>query len=207
LQCAQPYFGTARDDHAELGRRHVEPFGDVLADLHRPAVPAAAGDGLGLDDDLDPLQMRRECLARSRSTLPLACRLCRLELGRDRAQPGLDLVEGEGLLVGVELLGAAAEASPLQLLDDRMKGGDPCLGPLVDRRKPADLGLEFGPLRRHGHNHRSQRVDIVGKGRSTACHGSDKKHILPALKPCFLLPESLRHGPIRPTWAVACALP
>ncbi|MER8436229.1 hypothetical protein NKH11_06390 [Mesorhizobium sp. M1393] len=66
---------------------------------------------LGLDDDLDPLQMRRERLARSRSTSRLACRSCGLELGLNRAEPGLDFVEGEGLLVPFELLGAATEAA------------------------------------------------------------------------------------------------
>jgi hypothetical protein len=48
----------------------------------------------------------------------------------------------EGLLISVELLGAAPEASALQLLDDGVKIGDPRLRPLVDRRKPNDLGFE-----------------------------------------------------------------
>lgn len=65
---------------------------------------------LGLDDDLDPLQMRPERLARSRSTSRLACRSCGLELGLNRAEPGLDF-EGEGLLGTFELLGAATEAA------------------------------------------------------------------------------------------------
>ena len=181
---------------------------------------AAAGDGLGLDDDLDPLQMRRECLARSRSTLPLACRLCRLELGLDRAEPGLDLLEGEGLLVGVELLGSAAEASSLQLLDDGMKGGDPRLGALVDRRKSDDrspelrllgfeicrFGLQLGLFRRQGDKHRSQRADIVGEGRRAARHGSDRSTFC-RFEARFLPPESLRHGPIRPSSVAACAPP
>jgi hypothetical protein len=59
-----------------------------------------------IDDDLDALQMRGERLARSRSTLPLACRPRRIELGLERAESGLDFVEGKGLLVGIELLGA-----------------------------------------------------------------------------------------------------
>ncbi|MER8731129.1 hypothetical protein NKH28_14960 [Mesorhizobium sp. M1227] len=65
---------------------------------------------LGLDDDLDPLQVRRERLARSRSTSRLACRSCGLELGLNRAEPGLDF-EGEGLLGTFELLGAATEVA------------------------------------------------------------------------------------------------
>ncbi len=64
---------------------------------------------LRFDDGLNALEMRRDCLARSRSTSPLACR-SRLQFSLVRAEPGLDLVEGEGLLVGIELLEAAAEA-------------------------------------------------------------------------------------------------
>ena len=110
-------FGTTGDDHAEFRRRHVEPLGDVFANSDGLAIAAGARrDGLRLDDDLDALQMRRERLARSRSALPLACRLCRLKFGLDRAEPGLNLVEGKGLLLGIELLGTAAEAGALQLL-------------------------------------------------------------------------------------------
>jgi hypothetical protein len=137
-------FGPAGDDHPELRRRHVEPLRDVLADPHRPAVAAAAGEALRLDDDLDPFQMRRERLARSRGAAPLACRFRRLELGLDRAEPGLHLLEGEGLLVGIELLGAAAEAGTLQLPDDGMKIGDPFLGALVYRLEPGVVGFEPG---------------------------------------------------------------
>lgn len=177
-------FGATGDDDAELRRRHVEPLGDVFADPDRLASAAGAGDSLRLDDDLDALQMRRERLARAARTSQLACRPCRLEFGLDRAKPGLDLVEGEGLLVGIELLGTPAEAGALQLLDDHMKIGDPLFGALVERRHPDDLGLEFrrfapelsrlglqfGLFRRHGDEHRLERVDVVGKGRSAIRH-------------------------------------
>src|SRR5690606_38673880 len=138
-------FGAAGDDHAELRRRHVEAFRGVLADPDRLAAAAGAGDGLGLDDDLHALKMRRERLARTSFALPaLASRPGRSEFGLDHAKTGLDLVEGEGLLVAVELLGAAAEAGALQLLDDHVQIGNPLLGALVDRGHADDLGFEGG---------------------------------------------------------------
>ena len=171
--------------------------------LHGLAVAADAerGNGLRLDDDLDPLQMRRECLARPRRATALACRFRRFKLGLDRAEPGLNLVEGKGLLIGIELLGAAAEPGTLQLLDDRMKIGDPSFGAFVDRGQPDDLGLEFrrfglqvSLLHRNGDEHRLQRVGVIRKGRSAARHDAEQKHILADLRPAFSPPESLRHG-------------
>jgi len=120
--------------------------------------------------------MRRERLARPPGAAPVVRRPGRVELGLDRAQPGLDLLEGEGLLVGVELFGAAAEAGPLQLLDDRVKGGDPRLGPLADPRKPADLGFEILPLRGRGRKHRLQRVGVVGRAEALRVMAPTKAH-------------------------------
>ena len=190
-------LGTAGNDDAELRRRHVEALGDVLADPDELASAASAGYGLRLDDDLDTLQMRRERLARAARASPLAYRPCRLEFGFDRAKPGLDLVEGEGLLVGIELLGTAAEAGTFQLLDDHVQIGDPLFGVLVERRHSHDLGLEFrrfasevsglglqpGLLRRDGNEHRFQRVDVIGKGSSAARHKADRSIFAPLSGP------------------------
>ena len=68
----------------------------VFAYPDRPAVAAATGNGLRLDDDLDALQMRGHT-ARCRSPAGLAA----------SKSAGLDFVEGNDLLVGIELLGAA----------------------------------------------------------------------------------------------------
>ena len=144
------------------------------------AADAERGNGFRLDDDLDPLQMRRECLARPRRATALACRFRRFKLSLNQAQPGLDLVEGERLLIHIELLGAAAEPGTLQLLDDRMKFGDPSFGAFVDRGQPVDLGLEFrrfalqvSLLHRNGDEHRLQRAGVIRKGRSAARHDAE----------------------------------
>jgi hypothetical protein len=115
--------GPAGDDHPELRRDHVEPFGDVLADpVHRAAT---AGTGLvaGLDDNLFARQMLGQSAAVA-TTLPGARCLERciglLRLGLARGQCLLDVFEGQQQLIGVgRLLGAPPEQGPLQLLDDR----------------------------------------------------------------------------------------
>lgn len=90
-------------------------------------------------------------------------------------------------LAAIELLGAAAEAGALQLLDDHVQIGDPLLGALVDRGNADEFGLklhrlvlklprlclQLGLFRRHGNQHRLERVDIVGKGQCRARHGLD----------------------------------
>jgi hypothetical protein len=176
------------------------PFRDFLADPDRLAVAAGAGDGLWLDNDLHALQMGRERLARTCFALPpLACRPGRRELGLDHAKIGLNLVEGEGLLVAFEFLGAAAEAGALQLLDDHVEIGNPVLGALIDCGHADDLGLELCCLGlvlprlclqlilpgRRSNQHCLERVDVVGKGRSRARHDLTRSISGPVPAPVF----------------------
>jgi hypothetical protein len=117
--------GVARpdgDDHAILRRDDVEPMRAVLADLHH--LPAAAGAApiLGLYDPLDARQLGRQRAMRLR---PLgAVRLRRLVGGGRRAlrvaglrlgDGGLDLLERQRELVGVQLLRAWPEPGALHL--------------------------------------------------------------------------------------------
>ena len=115
--------GPAGDDHAELRRDHVEPFGDVFADpVHRAAT---AGTGLvaGLDHALFARQMLGQSaaidttlLATRRSLHPVGLLRLGLALG-DRL---FEVLEGQLQLIGVRrLLGAPSKQGPLQLLDDR----------------------------------------------------------------------------------------
>ena len=85
------------DDHPELRRDHVEPFGDVLADSVHCAATAGTDLVVGLDDDLFARQMLGQS-APVATTLPGARRferrigpfLLRLPLG----QRLLDVFEG-----------------------------------------------------------------------------------------------------------------
>lgn len=47
-----------RDQHAEGGPHHIEPFGPILAHRVERAAAARAGLALDIDDLLDPFQMR-----------------------------------------------------------------------------------------------------------------------------------------------------
>jgi transposase len=58
--------GAPRDQHQELHKDHVEPLGDILADPgHLPTAAGALGAG-GLDQPLDPGQVRRQMRAVAR---------------------------------------------------------------------------------------------------------------------------------------------
>jgi hypothetical protein len=106
---------AARDDHPELCRNHVEAVRHVLADLHPRVRTAGTWRIFRFDDHLDPRQVARQRLARPRFPgRRLGCG--GLQGPFDRGQTGLDLLEGEGALVGIERLRSPAEASSLQRL-------------------------------------------------------------------------------------------
>lgn len=66
-----------------------------------------------------------------------------------------------------------------------MKTGDPLLGTLVECRHPGDLGLEFrrfapellqfGLSPSLGDEHRLERIDVLGKGRSASRPHADRR--------------------------------
>jgi len=47
-------FGPAHDQHPELRRHDIEPFGDILADPVQPAATAGADRAVDIDHRLDP---------------------------------------------------------------------------------------------------------------------------------------------------------
>jgi len=53
-------FRADRDQHAEAGRDDVQTLTAILAHLDHLAAAARAQRAVGLDDLLDPLQMRRQ---------------------------------------------------------------------------------------------------------------------------------------------------
>src|SRR5512139_1244222 len=68
-------FWAARDDHAELRRRHVQPPRHIFADQDL-LQPFATRGHLGLDDDLHPIEMSAELLARPRRSFRLVLAAC-----------------------------------------------------------------------------------------------------------------------------------
>jgi hypothetical protein len=111
-------FRPARDDDFELGRRHVQPLGAVLAHDMHGAVTARTSGTFRFDDDLFPREMtgqravidragllRRRFQRRSRGLI-CGSRFCYRLLG---------LLHGEVELIGIELFGFTAELSASKL--------------------------------------------------------------------------------------------
>ena len=73
---------AARHQHPQLRRHHVEPLGDVLADLRHLAAAAGAERARGLDHPLHPRQMRRQPAAVAARRRRGAGRLAREGRGR-----------------------------------------------------------------------------------------------------------------------------
>jgi len=175
----------ARHDQAELRRRHVKALRHVLADQNL-LQPLATRRHLGLDDDLHPLQMRAELLARPRRPLRLVLAACLGQFGFNGRHAGGDLVKYEGDLliaglVAAQTFRARAIKRALQHLHDRRQLHDPRVSRLVDcakigvrRSQCCNLGLDRLPLGRQGED---QRMGI-GKGRRKLCNG--RRHRRPS---------------------------
>ena len=119
---------AARHQHPQLRRHHVEPLGDVLADLRHLAAAAGAERARGLDHPLDPRQMRRQLAAvapgrRGAGRLALEGRRRLLLGGVEHALGELDILEREAELVGAQLLGLRAELLAPQVGEDRPPAG------------------------------------------------------------------------------------
>ena len=117
-------FGAPRDQHPELRRDHVQPLGQILADLRHLAAAAGAEGAGRLDHALDPGQMRRQMatvalrLAGRFPACPLQRRLGLLLRGLEHALGQFGILEGQVELVGRQLLGALAELLALRRAQD-----------------------------------------------------------------------------------------
>jgi hypothetical protein len=112
-------LGSAHHQDPELGRHHVQPLGDVLADLVH--LPGAARTGLvgDVDHRLDPRQMYGQGSAVDLAARAgLSRRRCAVGLSLDGGDGLLDVLERQRQLVGIEPLRAPAEAMALQFVDD-----------------------------------------------------------------------------------------
>ena len=145
LAGAASIFGTAHDQHPELGRHDVEPLGDILTDPMELAFAARTGFVADIDDRFDARQMRRQ-RAPVRTSFPDRLRAFRwgfFLVVRRRAGLGLlGLFEREQQLIFRKRLGSASEAMTLQFLDD------------------LDEAVAANAL---GAQHRLERFGIVGK--------------------------------------------
>ena len=153
---------AARDQHAEGGRHDVETLGHVLADLVERAAAARARLILDVDDLFDPLEMGWQRSAVGLARAIRRCPACLVHGVLGLGQGRLDLLQGKLELIGIELLGPAAEPVPLQGFDDRLQ--------------TLDLGLEnLECIKLAGlfEDERAERFDVAGKVRFHE-HGSSE---------------------------------
>jgi hypothetical protein len=140
-------FGTVRHDRPELRRDHIEPLGGVLAD-HMHGRPAArAIPVLGLDRHMHARQMggKRAAVGPTLLRAGASALLILLVVGGLACGDGLlDILERQGELVRVQLLGAAAELHALQLMQ-KMQQAIVARERLVALRK---RGVALGERRR-----------------------------------------------------------
>ena len=111
--------------------------------------------------------MSREAFPGTRRTFRLVLNGA-FELGFDRRHAGLDFVEHEGVLLvaqcrAAQALRASAVARPLQHPHDRRQRRDPLVGRLVHHFEMAVACLQQRPLVGHRHDHRLERINVVGK--------------------------------------------
>jgi len=188
-------FGAVRDDHPEPRRDHVKTFAHVFCDLDPVARPAPTGEYLRLECHVDPFEMGSKRFALPRGFLAFRRLLIKFRL--DRAQPGLDLIEGKVELTISQPLRAATVARPFQRLEQRVQPRDPHLGIVVDRLQPGDLAG-------HRQHHRLERINVVREGRDCDRHRWNQ-----TTKPAFWLGFSgrlIQHAaPIQAIAAAAAA--
>ncbi|MCS3452178.1 hypothetical protein M2219_008896 [Bradyrhizobium elkanii] len=114
-----------------------------------------------LNDSFDPFQMGRKALAPTRCTLAIRLRTALADLGLDRSDAGLDLLEDKGLLFDVairraELFRSSAEPGAVEGLQDLCQSLDARIGIGVAGLEIGDLTLQSigaGRFLGHGKHH------------------------------------------------------
>ncbi len=147
------------DQHAEGGGDDIKALGDILADLVERAAAAGAGLLLNIDDLLDPFEMggQRSAVGLARALAPCLGH-CGISCGMHAAKRRLDILQRQLELIGIELLGLAAEPVPLEGLEDRLQP--------LDARIGLALGIaEIGQCAGLFEDERAKRVNVFGKVR------------------------------------------
>ena len=117
-------FGTMRHDRPELRRDDIEPLGGFLADHVHGRAAARAGRVLGLDRHMHARQMGGKRAAPGAALFRASASALLILLvvgGLDRGDGLLDILERQGELVRVELLGPTAELHALQLTQEMLQ--------------------------------------------------------------------------------------
>lgn len=185
--------------------RRVQPFRDIFPDQHL-LFARMFWQVLGFENHLDPLKMGRKALA-----WPCRPRLARgaafANLRPQGGNPGLDLLEDEGLLrilvsaspSADEPLGATPEPGAIIGLQDLHQPLDPRVGIEAARLQRRILILQHRRLLCHGANHGLEQVHVIGQGKIIGAHAvkdSTSRWGMPRLIDLPGRGDSLCRGPI-----------
>ncbi len=159
LAGAARIFGSVRHQHPELRRDHVQPLGDIGADrMHRRSA-AWAVPVLGLDRDVNARKMSgqraaaRPALLHPRGGSGLVLLVVGRLAGRDHL---FDVLQRQGELARIELLGLAPELHSLELAQKMREA-------IVLPERSVALDDRGVPLGQRRGQLRLQRID-VGQG-------------------------------------------
>ncbi len=143
-------LGTTSNDDAELRRDDIQPLGGVLADAMQTAA-AGADQAFRFDDLLNAKKMggQRAAIGGTEFRLRLPRGAIGFIFGMDGRNSGFQVLLCEVELLGIGLLGFAAEGGQLE-----------CGNQLLQPLDPVILA-KFTRLRRD--QHRLQRSNIIGK--------------------------------------------
>ncbi len=143
LAGAASVFGTVRHDRPELRRDDVESLGGFLDDHMHGRAAARAGLVLGLDRHMDAWKMggKRAAIGPALFCAGASAPLVLLVVGRlARGDRLLDILERQGELVRIELLGPTAELHALQLMQEMLQAIDLRQGLIARRTRRVALG-------------------------------------------------------------------
>lgn len=127
----------AGDHDPERGRHDVKPFGNIFADLAQPAATAWAGLVVDIDDLLDPLEVRRQRTAVGLAGTIALGLSCSSRTGCAKCR--LDILKAKLELIGIKLLGLAAETVAHERIDDRLQPLDLCVSFALGNRHVSKL--------------------------------------------------------------------
>jgi len=147
-------FGAPGDDHPELGRDHVEPLGDVLANAVQTAA-TATDEAFGFDDLLDPRQMpgNRTTIGAAPPGRSARGAILGFFLGVDGRDGRFQILQRQLELVWIALFRSAPEGRLLERGNQLFQLGDPlvlaltaCLRSDKHRLERGNVVGEFGGI-------------------------------------------------------------
>ena len=112
------------DDHPQLGRRDVEPLAAIFTDFDHGPAAAGASDARRFDHLLDARQLLGQgagATLRSFDIGLIGCPGSAFDGFLDFCDRDLDILEGQLLLLRIELLRSRAEPRPAQLVHQVLK--------------------------------------------------------------------------------------